>query len=290
MHIRSNQDAYDLMRILAAKIIIAVFAASLLGPGAQALQAQAQSPGIHSLSIQGGRAITGGGTVIEASDDLKFLENLINARLLYNPVITPVIEQVGPVYKIPRVKIRSNQYTIEYRRQTSDDWSFGVGIKYLDIQGSFGVPDTFINLQALPPEYNIPQAPYLSQVTRETSGRKLLATAVEVDANLYYTIATFASGSDRPSTELYGKLNVGIGRGWLGPGSGPRLEEVHGGLGLGLRYFVSPSIFLFPEFTFQYYAIRTAYSDPLNRTKILVNPRKGDLHLGRWNFGAGFAW
>jgi hypothetical protein len=225
--------------------------------------------------------------VLNATEELDLLENLINARLLYNPFITPLIERVGPVYRVPKIGLRSTQVAVEYRRRSASPWSFGAGLKYLDIKAVFTLPDTYIYPPTLPASYGVPPVPYVQQVTRRTEGLTLVASMIQADANLYYSFV------DDGVFEPYLKFSVGLGRGWLGsagPGRGPKIEELHAGLGVGARVYAAHGFYLFPELTWQHYYLRTGYSDPIDRTRILVNPRTGNLHLVRMSFGAGFAW
>jgi len=163
-------------------------------------------------------------------------------------------------------------------------WSYGFAVKYFDITGVFDIPETFLFSPELPasvrPE-GLP-APVLQRVTRRIQGRITFATVAQLDANLYYH---FAPGK---TIDPYIKANLGVGRGWLGRwGEGPFVEEAHVGIAPGLRWNQGRAWFVYAESSFQYYVARTGASSFLDRTEVLVNPRRGNVYVLRGSAGFG---
>lgn len=239
-------------------------------------------PPKNALSIQWGAGLTASGGVIDsAGGGLDLLENLINARLLYSPEITPFVEQIGPIYQIPEFDLFSNEVAINYERNPEARFGWGASVKYFDITGKVDLPSSYILSPRLPFEFPL-EPPLFYQVTKRSEQRLTLAAVFQADANFYWR---FRPGE---AWNPYAKLSAGVGRGWLGDfGRGPYIEEAHAGLALGLRWRYAEGLFLYAEGSYQYYVARTGPSSFLDRTEVLVNPRRGDVIISRASIGAG---
>lgn len=233
-----------------------------------------------TLSFSYGPALTAGGSIINgASDDLQLLALYINDQTIYDPVYTPIIQQVGPVYQAPSFKLRSDTFSIAYESEESERWTWGVAFRYLSILGKADIPDTFVQVDKY-----IPTANGFYQTTEGTQSWKTLATSYELDGSVGYH---FRPGS---TWDPYLQLSLGVGYGYLGEKQGiSSLIEYHGAVAGGLRINLSESYFLYSEvYAAAHWAETEPRSNPIDFTDVLVNPEKGSLYLARIVVGAGF--
>ncbi|WP_157135129.1 hypothetical protein [Leptonema illini] len=85
--------------------------------------------------------------------------------------------------------------------------------------------------------------------------------------------------------DLFGGAGLGAGRGWLaGFGSGPYLTEAHASLHIGLGYRTG-GILYYVRGTETWFAIKSAPTSFLDRREVLVNPRSGNIRIGRAEVG-----
>ncbi|MBI3396496.1 MAG: hypothetical protein HY042_11715 [Spirochaetia bacterium] len=235
------------------------------------------SPVRQALGFHYGPAMTASGSIVGgASDGLSLLEKLINNGYLYAPTVSPVIQRVGPYYKIPPFQLGSNEFGFHYERWLSGAWSWTVALNYLDITAHVDLPATFVD----PARLGV-TAPGTFQVTAENHTRITLATALEVQAGLLYE---FRHGQ---LWNPYARFGVGVGRGYLGEDHAATLwEENVFGAG-GVRIEPASSLFVWAEAQAVGHTAQTRATNPVDRKKVLVNPGRGNIYIGRLSIGTG---
>ena len=233
----------------------------------------------HSLTFSYALGVNGAGSILnDAILGLDVLELLVNTDVIYIPEFSPLIRAGLPVYQIPDFELWNNNGALDYQYRGSGSWSFGVSLGYLEIEGKTDIPNSFVDWGRF--GINIPG---YFQVTREIRGKWFnLATAYQLDGTLAYY---FAEGE---TLHPYIKGTLGIGHGWLGAQRSAYLDEVHLGLGAGLKIVPDQSYFLITELSITGYIVKTRPTFPFNFTKVLVNPGVGNIYLVRLRFGMGF--
>lgn len=232
------------------------------------------------IEVQLGPALSASGSIITATEGgIELLEQLINSNTLYAPRVSPIVQQIGPYYRVPPFSLGSNQIGASYER-LFERFSFGGAFRFTDVSAGLKVPESFIPgaLVGVP-------APVISRVTAETNSRKLLASAFQLEG-----LATYHFNRDG-QWDPFLRASVGVGRGWLAHlGYGPYLNEVHGAIGAGIRWNFNESSSLVAEVNTVGHWIVTGPSSFIDRTDVLINPGKGSIYIVRLLLGAGYRY
>lgn len=232
----------------------------------------ASSP--YRLTFTAGYAWRAAGSVIEESGaGLDLIETGINTGILYSPGYSELVETVGPVYSIPHFDLEARSFQVGISR-FAGMLEYGLAIGYVDIVGSANIPMTALNVGFFDPAAQGIYFPVTSQ-----SSRTIFAT----DLSLEGLILLHSNVED--GFDLFGGAGLGVGRGWLaGFGSGPYLTEVHGSLYLGAGYRIN-GVLYYVRGTETWFAIKSAPTSFLDRREVLVNPRRGNIRIGRAEAG-----
>ncbi len=230
-----------------------------------------------SITFCAAPAFTASGTILTtAGDGLTLLARAINSGYLYAPTVTPFVQAIGPYYEVPGFDLSSPQYSISYERRRTEHWSWTVGLQFLQIKAGVDLPASFVDPAPLRLPPNVTY-----QVTQETHGRIDLATALELEAGVVYSLAP------EEFWNPYGRLSVGAGRGYLGTDRSATFWEEHLTAGIGLRIQPQSRTFVFLEIVGTAHTAQAKATNPIDRTRVLVNPGKGNIFLGRASFGLG---
>ncbi|MCE9598275.1 MAG: hypothetical protein K8S54_09940 [Spirochaetia bacterium] len=234
---------------------------------------------LNLIEVQLGPAVSASGSIVASSEDgITLLERLINSGTLYAPRVTPLIQAVGPGYKIPPFHLGSNQIGVSYERYSGGRFSFGGAIRYTDVTAGLTIPESFI-----PGSLVNFQAPVISRVTAEIHSRKVLASAFQVEGVMSYHFNGDAEW------DPYLRASGGVGRGWLAHvGYGPHLEELHGTIGAGMRWNFNETSSISAEINTSGFWVMTGPSSFIDRTDVLINPGKGSIYIVRLLLGAGY--
>ena len=226
----------------------------------------------------GGAVNAGGNILTDAALGLDTLEQLINAGYLNAPLVTPLIQAVGPVYAIPPFVLRADRFGLEYE-SGSGPWRWGVAIQSQVIYGFVNVPATFVD----PATLNL-SAPGYFQVTRTIGGRINLAQVYQLDFRL---LRYFREGQ---RIEPYLGGAIGVGSGWLGVARSVWVQEAHLGVEAGLRFSAAgqgPESFWKMGVVATGFQTETRPTSFFDRTKVLVNPGRGNIFIVQLVLGAG---
>lgn len=233
---------------------------------------RAESP--YRLSFTGGYAWRAAGSIVEDSGaGLDLIEGGINTGILYSPGYSEITQTVGPVYSIPDFSLSSRSFQIGLSRFFGS-MEYGVALGYIDIVGSAKVPMTALNVGYFDPSL---QGLYLPVTSR--SSTSVFATDLSIEGFALYHL------NPDDGFDLFGGAGLGAGRGWLaGFGSGPYLTEAHASLHIGLGYRAG-GILYYVRGTETWFAIKSAPTSFVDRREVLVNPRSGNIRIGRAEVG-----
>lgn len=225
-----------------------------------------------------GPAFYGFGSVLgRASSGLRLFENMINTGYLYSPVISDVVNDVGPFYRIPEYNFFSNRFGLELRKMTTDYSGISIEISYSDLYSDMDIPDSYASTE----QYFNRNFGYLP-VTRETNNRSYIVGLWEFDVS-YILRSAMAEEYD-----AYMRVGAGLGRGWLSAyNKGPWVETVSAVLGVGTEYQLSSKSILNFEVQLSSYRLRTQPTSRIDYTSTLINPRKGGITIARMLVGVG---
>lgn len=230
-----------------------------------------------SVTISASPAFTASGTILTAAGDgLTLLARAINSGYLYAPTISPFVKAIGPYYEVPDFDLSSPEYSAMYEKRWSEHLSWTAGLQFLQIKAGVNLPASYVD----PTPLRLP--PNLTyQVTQETHGWIDLATALEVEAGIVYALAP------EEFWNPYGRISIGVGRGYLGSDRSATFWEEHLTAGFGLRIQPESRTFVFLEILATAHTAQAKATNPIDRTRVLVNPGKGNIFLGRASFGLG---
>lgn len=238
----------------------------------------AQAEKSYYLNIEPGYGWHAGGAIIEkSSSGLKLVEAGVNTGILYSPGYSELVNTIGPIYQIPPIKLEVRSFKLGLSRYFGS-FEYGLKVGYYDIVGFIDVPDSAINFNYFDKTGSSQLANQYYPVT-SSGGQRTFAT----DLFLEFTGAYHTNVND--GFDLFPGFGIGGGRGWLGGfGSGPYLNEAHGLVSLGIGYRRS-NVLTYLKFEEIIYLIKTAPTSFIDRRKVLVNPRKGDLQIGQLQLG-----
>lgn len=228
------------------------------------------------LSASGGYAVQAKGSVVESgSVGLMALQAGINSGALYSPGITE-IQAISPLnYSLPTFSLESRSFAVSLSRMVGA-WEPGLSLGALDIVGRASVPAAFLDLQYF--KISIPGVRYLP--VTEGGNRFLFATDLFTEG---FLIRHINAGE---GWDLFAGGALGGGRGWLAD-SGPYLTEAHASLLAGAGYRFAGGSVLSLRAVETTYSVRTGPSSFVDRRDVLVNPRRGNLHVGRVDLSYG---
>lgn len=233
---------------------------------------------VHSESffrVLVGYGIRGSGNIINSSGQgLELIESAVNSQLLVSPLITPFVELYGPIYRISDFSISSYSGDIQFgKRNTISE--YGLSLNYFDLAFDLKLPKLFINTNKIFPESEI----YLP-FNNELSGRTLLASVVQLELFYNYFFGHY------DSLKFFLGSGIGMGNGKLAY-SGPYVNELHANLNLGFLYQLKEWEF-FVNLKNSGYTAKTGSSSLIDRRKVLVNPRRGEIIIATIQIGITF--
>lgn len=233
---------------------------------------RAESP--YRLSFTVGYAWRAAGSIVEDSGaGLDLIESGINNGFLYSPGYSEITQTLGPVYSIPDFSLSSRSGQIGLSR-FSGSMEYGATFGYIDIVGSAKVPMTVLNAGYFDPSQRGLYLPVTSQ-----SNARVFATDLSIEGFALYHL------NPDDGFDLFGGAGLGAGRGWLaGFGSGPYLTEAHASLHIGLGHR-SGGILYYVRSTESWFTIKSAPTSFIDRREVLVNPRSGNIRIGRAETG-----
>lgn len=218
-----------------------------------------------------GYGLYGSGNIIDgAGDGLKLIERGINSRILFSPWWTGLITQYGPVYKIRDLGLTS--YSIEFEAgKTFHKSEFGWSLRYLDIGFNLQLPETYLDARRIFPGAGEDDLLFFP-VTKNLRGRTLLVWDIQLGIFYHHEVFRWKQ------LEFFAGGGFGIGSGKLAY-SGPYVNEIHGTITLGLRWQVSGNRKIHIHIKNLMATVKTGTSNRIDRRKVLVNPRKGEIFL-----------
>lgn len=225
-----------------------------------------------------GYGIYGVGNIINSSGEgLDLIERGINTNYLYSPIWTPIINQYGPIYRIPDFSLKSYTFDIQYGIK-NQQYEYGIGLNYFELGFNLKLPTTYLNIDKIIKDQNTPNSLY--PVTKDLKGYSVLAKVLQLEVfyNYYwfkYNQIIFLIGT-----------GIGIGKGNLSY-SGPYVNEIHGILQLGMLY-QQKDYEIFFNVKNSAYTAKTGPSNLIDRRKVLVNPRRGEIIITSLQFGITF--
>jgi len=227
------------------------------------------------IRILPGYGLYGAGNIINSSGQgLDLIEAGINNGILYSPIWTPLIEKIGPIYRNPDFSLTSYSMDFQYGlKNPTSEW--GIGINFFQLGFNLSLPFTYLNSNKIIPESNL----YLP-VTKALNGYSILTKVFQLELFYHYyfyqkELWTFFVGS-----------GLGFGYGNLAY-SGPYVQELHALLNLGLFYRLK-NYELFFNIKNMGVTAKTGPSNFIDRRKVLVNPRRGEIIITSLQIGVTF--
>ncbi len=222
-----------------------------------------------------GYGIYGTGNIINSSGQgLKLIEQGINNGFLYSPIWSPIVNTYGPVYKNQDFSISSYSVDFQFFKYTNNK-EYGISINFFDLGFSSYIPTSFLNVNKLISESNL-----YYPVTKEITKRSVLASVVQFDVFFNYNFLTIDIFS------LSFGFGTGIGYGNLSY-SGPYIQEAHIIGNFGLKIDLN-NYLLKANFKISGHTAKTGTSNFIDRRKVLVNPRRGEIIIATFQLGLTF--
>lgn len=228
-----------------------------------------------NLRIYLGYGFYASGNIINSSGEgLELIEKGINSGYLYSPIWTPLVFQFGPIYKNPDFDLDSYSFDFQFLKKFNNS-EYGMSINYLEIGFAILLPETYLNFSKI-----VENANYYLPVTKEIKKRSLLVHVIQLDFLYNYYFWKFLNWN------FYLGTGIGIGFGKLAY-SGPYVEEIHFLINLGTKINLEHySIIMNIKNTG--HTAKTGPSNLIDRRKVLVNPRKGEIIINTFQIGVSF--
>ncbi|MDW7976361.1 MAG: hypothetical protein RMI35_07375 [Leptospiraceae bacterium] len=226
--------------------------------------------------IMMGYGLYGTGNIINgAGEGLRLIERGINSGFLFSPIWTPLIQQIGPIYQNQDFDLTQFSFELQWGK-THNRNEYGLSVGYFDLGFDLILPQTYLNVSRIYPE-----SPFYLPVTKDLKDRTLLASVVQFDIFYHYTFFRVES------FDFFFGGGVGLGFGKLSY-SGPYVQEAHGILSLGTRYEVFRNHQLILMIKNLASTVKTGTSNLIDRRKVLVNPRRGEIIVSAAQVGLSF--
>lgn len=227
------------------------------------------------LRIAGGYGIRGSGNIINSSGKgLELIETAVNNELLISPTITPFVQTIGPYYRLSDFRISSYSFDLQIGKRNTDA-EYGLSINYFDLAFDLRLPDLFIDTKKF-----IPNSEVYLPFSDELKGRSLLASVVQLEGFYNYFLWQYNV------IKFFLGFGAGMGNGKLAY-SGPYVNEIHANLNLGILYQHNGWEF-FVNLKNSGYTAKSGPSNLIDRRKVLVNPRKGEIVISSLQLGFTF--
>ncbi len=221
--------------------------------------------------------IYGGGNIINSSGQgLELIEKGINNGYLFSPVYTPLVNSIGPIYKIPDFHLTAYTVGVSYLKRNSTIEK-GIQLSYFDLGFSIDLPETYLNLNRF-----LPGIELYYPVTKRIQHRILLASLFQLE---YFYHFLFSLTRNRDFYFFVGP-GIGMGIGKLSY-SGPNIYEIHAIVNLGFQYLLENYLIRFSLKTLGATS-RMNSSSFIDRRKVLVNPGKGEIVITSVELGIAF--
>lgn len=222
-----------------------------------------------------GYGLYGTGNIINSSGQgLELIERGINNGFLYSPVWSPIVDSYGPIYQNQAFHISSYSTDVQFYKNLNNK-EYGFSINFFDLGFTSYIPLTFLNTRKLIPESNL-----YYPVTKEITKRNVLASVIQFDVFFNYDIVKF------DILNLFIGGGIGIGYGRLAY-SGPYVQEAHMIGNFGLKINLEKYLFI-ANLKFTGHTVKTGSSSFIDRRKVLVNPRRGEIIIATFQLGLGF--
>lgn len=228
-----------------------------------------------NLRIYIGYGFYGSGNIINSSGEgLELIEKGINSGYLYSPIWTPIILQFGPIYKNPDFDLDSYSFDLQFLKKLNKS-EYGISINYFEMGFTIDLPETYLNFSKI-----FENANYYLPVTKEIKKRTLLVSVVQLDFLYNYYFWEYLNWN------FYFGSGIGIGFGKLAY-SGPYVQEIHFLINLGAKVDLDNySIIMNIKNTG--HTAKTGPSNFIDRRKVLVNPRRGEIIVNTFQIGVSF--
>lgn len=221
-------------------------------------------------------AVSASGNILsDAIIGLEGLEALINTQYLYAPQLTPIVQGVGPIYRIPDFELRADRFTLGFERVLVGDWRWAVVAGYQVIYGFSEIPLSFVDLN----RYGFGNG-YIP-VTLQNGGRLNLAQTYQLDGSLQRRFVW------RDGLSPFVSASFGVGSGWLGSDRKAWLQEVHIGVAGGIEADVGAESFARFSLDLLGFQSNTRATNFVDRTQVLVNPGRGEILLTQLRLALG---
>ncbi|GIX41032.1 MAG: hypothetical protein KatS3mg129_0765 [Leptospiraceae bacterium] len=155
------------------------------------------------------------------------------------------------------------------------NYEFGISINYFQLLFNLSLPFTYLNGNKVINNSNL----YLP-VTKEMKGNNILASVLQIEIFYHYYLYQIDNWI------LFIGPGAGIGKGNLAY-SGPYINELHAILNLGFLYRLG-NYEIFFNLKNTAYTAKTGPSNFIDRRKVLVNPRRGEIIISSIQMGISF--
>ncbi len=214
-----------------------------------------------------GYGLYGAGNIINSSGQgLDLIEAGVNNLFLYSPIITHFVEQFGPIYKIPDFTLNSYSLDVQFGMDNKN-YEYGMSLNYFELGFNLKLPQLYINVNKFFSDAN-----YYLPFTKELKGYNILASAFQLDFFYNFNIIHINK------LDFYIGAGIGVGTGKRSY-SGPYINELHALIHFGLEFQIFETYSFFLNIKNTGYTAKTDPSSFLDRRKVFVNPRRGEIFI-----------
>lgn len=234
-----------------------------------------ETDSLYHFRIHLGYGLHGSGNIINSSGEgLQLIENGINSGYLYSPIWSPLIEVYGPVYKNQDFDLSSYSIDLQILKKLQK-FEYGLSVNYFELNFTTYLPETYLNLSKI-----IPNTKEYLPVTKELNSKTSLTSVIQFDFFYNYYIWQYQK------LIFFVGAGIGFGYGKLAY-SGPYVQEVHAIANLGGQYNLTVYTFVL-NIKLTGHTAKSGPSNFIDRRKVLVNPRRGEILIATLQLGLSF--